>query len=98
MANVTHHLKGIDLPANKDELIRYAKQQQAPKAVMDQLEKLDEGRFETMADVMQALGKEDESGSERLPIANYQYTAKPHCKAVSDQQAIARNVKTVAVY
>jgi hypothetical protein len=69
MANVTHHLQGIDLPAKQDELIRYAKKNDAPAAVIQQLEKLDEGPFHTMADVMAALG--EGHAVERLPIDNY---------------------------
>jgi hypothetical protein len=62
VANVAHYLKGIDLPAGKDAVIRYAKDHKAPKAVLNQLEQMNDGRYTNMADVMQALGRVDNSG------------------------------------
>lgn len=57
-ANVTHHLKGIDFPAEKPDLVKHAKQQGADREVLDAIEKMPDGRYETMADVMKGFGKE----------------------------------------
>ena len=62
VTNVAHYLKGIELPANKDAVIRYAKDHKAPKAVLNQLQQMKDGRYTNMADVMQALGQGDDSG------------------------------------
>ena len=58
MANVTHHLKGIDFPATREELLEYAHDQDAPDAVIKQLEKIGTaGQLENMAEVMEAIGE-----------------------------------------
>lgn len=70
MANVAHYLKGIDLPASKEQVIRYAKRNDAPKAVIHQLDKLQGERFRTMADITQ--GMSGLTQGERLPVDNYE--------------------------
>lgn len=56
-ANVTHHLKGVHFPAEKRDLIGRAKENGAPPEVMEVLENIPEGRFESVADVMKGLGQ-----------------------------------------
>jgi hypothetical protein len=56
-ANITHHLKGIDFPAEKTDLVKHAKQQGADREILDVIEKMPDGRYETMADVMKGVGK-----------------------------------------
>ncbi|HET6568013.1 MAG TPA: DUF2795 domain-containing protein [Rhodothermales bacterium] len=63
-ANVAHYLKGIDLPANTSDLVRYARSHDAPEAVIEQLEHIGKGRYDTMADVMKGLGGQDSGGQE----------------------------------
>jgi hypothetical protein len=58
VANVTHHLKGIDFPARKDRLITYAKDHDAGADVIDVLQKLPEREYNSMADVMRGYGQE----------------------------------------
>jgi hypothetical protein len=75
MANVAHHLKGIDFPASREEVIEHARSHDAPEAVIDQLEGIGSQReFGDMAEVMEAIGEGEEtregSGSE-LPIEGY---------------------------
>ena len=69
VANVTHHLKGIDFPASRLEVLRYARTHDAPGEVMKQLEQLEGGSYHSMADVMGNVGGADATGD--LPIANY---------------------------
>lgn len=55
--DVTRHLKGIDFPAGKEDLVKHAKQQGADESVVDLIGKMPDGRYETMADVMKGVGK-----------------------------------------
>jgi Protein of unknown function (DUF2795) len=74
VANVAHYLRGIDFPAGRQEVLAHAHQQNAPKAVMDQLQGLDDQRFSNMAQVMSAIGAgggPGRSSDHRLPIADY---------------------------
>lgn len=57
-ANVTKHLKGIDFPAKKNDLIKHAKQVGADKDVLDELQSFEDREYGSMADVMKAFGKE----------------------------------------
>jgi Protein of unknown function (DUF2795) len=54
--NVTHHLKGIDFPANKKALIDHATRNKADKDVMDILQRMPEREYASMADVMKGVG------------------------------------------
>lgn len=67
MANVAHHLQGIDLPARRRDLIAHAKKRDAPKAVLEQLEGLPDRPFGTVADVTKAIGE----SKEPLPVEDY---------------------------
>jgi hypothetical protein len=74
MANVAPYLQGIDFPAGRQDVLSHARQQNAPKAIMDQLQRLDDQRFLNMAQVMSAIGPGGERGQSsghRLPIADY---------------------------
>ncbi|WP_136514339.1 DUF2795 domain-containing protein [Geomonas edaphica] len=64
-ANVTKHLKGIDFPAEKQELLKHAQHMKAEKVVLDEIQKMEEKEYGSMADVMKAFGKEgsEESSS-----------------------------------
>ena len=74
MANVAHHLQGIDFPAGWQDVLNHARQQRAPKAVMDHLQRLEDRQFSNMAQVMSAIGSDRDGGrssGQRLPIADY---------------------------
>jgi len=60
-ANVTKNLKGIDFPADKNELVKHAQQLKAEKVVIDEIQKMEDREYNSMADVMKAFGKEHES-------------------------------------
>jgi hypothetical protein len=52
------HLKGVDYPATKDDLIEQAEENGADDDVIDVLEQLpDDEEFETPADVNKAVGE-----------------------------------------
>lgn len=63
-ANVTKHLKGIDFPAEKKDLVKHAQHMKAEKIVIDEIQKMEDREYGNMADVMKAFGgKGSEEGS-----------------------------------
>lgn len=56
-AHVTHYLRGIDFPVNKQDLVKHAKGQQADKEVIDVLEQMPDAQYANMADVMKGVGQ-----------------------------------------
>jgi hypothetical protein len=62
MANVVHYLKGIDFPANREEVLRYARSRGAPAAVIEQLKELEDRDFENMADLTRGIGEGKQRG------------------------------------
>ncbi|MBJ6749743.1 DUF2795 domain-containing protein [Geomonas anaerohicana] len=57
-ANVTKHLKGIDFPAEKQDLLKHAQHMKAEKVVLDEIQKMEDREYGNMADVMKSFGKE----------------------------------------
>jgi hypothetical protein len=55
-AQITHALSGIDLPQDRDGLIRFAEANDADKEVLALLEDFPEQDYETMADILAAAG------------------------------------------
>ena len=53
---VQTHLKGIDYPASKDEVIASAESNDAPQEIIEALQRMDGTEFEGPDDVMAALG------------------------------------------
>lgn len=53
------HLKGMDYPASKQDLINHAKQQGADENALSALEQLPDEQYETPADVSKAIGQEE---------------------------------------
>ena len=49
------HLKGVDYPASKEELIQHAQQQGADEKVREILEQLPDEEYETPAEVSKAV-------------------------------------------
>ena len=56
VANITHHLKGINFPASKQDLINHAKKNGADEGVLKVLRDMEDTEYRTMADVMKAYG------------------------------------------
>jgi Protein of unknown function (DUF2795) len=55
---IQRHLKGVDYPADKQELIKHAKQQKADREVLSLLEKLpDDEEFSSPTELNKALGE-----------------------------------------
>ena len=54
---VQKFLKGMDYPASREDLIRHAEQQGADENIRRSLEQLPGDRFETPAEVSQAIGR-----------------------------------------
>ncbi|GFO63778.1 DUF2795 domain-containing protein [Geomonas paludis] len=66
-ANVTKHLKGIDFPAEKQDLLKHAQHMKAEKVVLDEIQKMEDREYGNMADVMKSFRKErgvEESGGQ----------------------------------
>ena len=53
---VQTHLKGIDYPAGKDEVIATAESNDAPQEIVEALQQMDGEQFDGPDDVMAALG------------------------------------------
>lgn len=60
-ANVSHHLKGIDFPANKQDLMRQVRENGADRAVIEVIEAMPDGEYQSMADVMKGYGEADDA-------------------------------------
>ncbi|MBU7586493.1 MAG: DUF2795 domain-containing protein [Nostoc sp. TH1S01] len=57
---IQKHLKGIDYPASKEELVKHAQKQGADRKVLSLLEKLpDDEEFGNPTDVNKAIGEID---------------------------------------
>lgn len=50
------HLKGVDYPASKEDLIEHARQQGADEDALSALEQIPDEQYETPADVSKAIG------------------------------------------
>ena len=55
-ANVQAHLKGIDYPASKQDLVETARKNQAPQDVMRVLQEMPDEQYGGPQDVMKAYG------------------------------------------
>ena len=53
------HLKGMDYPASKQDLINHAKQHGADENALSALEQLPDEQYETPTDVSKAIGEEE---------------------------------------
>lgn len=53
---VTHFLKGTDFPAGRDDLLETAKANKAGDDVLDQIGRMPDQEYHTMADVMKGFG------------------------------------------
>lgn len=62
VSNITHHLKGINFPAGKRELLRQARENGAGQDIMDVLHAMPDHDYETAADVMKAVGQAEHRG------------------------------------
>ena len=51
------YLKGLDYPANKEAIVRRAKEHKAPQQILDVLEKLPSKQYSRPTEISQALGK-----------------------------------------
>lgn len=56
-SNIAHHLKGIDFPASKQDLIEYAEENDAPDDVIDVLEHFPDETYHSMAEVIQGVAQ-----------------------------------------
>lgn len=54
---ISKHLKGIDFPANKRDLIEHAQQNDAGEDVMEILQDLPDQEYGNMAEVMKGVGR-----------------------------------------
>ena len=53
--DVSRYLKGIDLPAGKDDLVEHARENEAPDDLIERIEAMPDEQYETMADVMKGF-------------------------------------------
>jgi hypothetical protein len=67
-AIVSEVLKGLNFPADKQQCIDYAKKRNAPKEVMDALQRMPNAKFDSMAGVWHAIGVEHKEGKMPGPL------------------------------
>ena len=56
-ANITHHLKGIDFPAGRDDLVKHAQKNDADEEILEVIRKMPDQEYGSMADVMKGVGE-----------------------------------------
>lgn len=56
-SNILAHLKGLDFPATRDDLVEQARKNKASPGVISQLERLDQEEFGGPQDVLKAFGR-----------------------------------------
>jgi hypothetical protein len=56
-SNVAQHLKGIDFPCSKKDLVAHARKNQAEEPVLKALEAFPEREYANMAEVMEGFGE-----------------------------------------
>jgi hypothetical protein len=61
-ANVAYHLKGIQFPADKRDLLRLAERNGADDNVLDVLAEFPNDEWWSVAEIMKAYGEVDEGG------------------------------------
>lgn len=54
---LTKHLRGVDFPASKQDLIERARSANADEEVIQQIERLPDQEYQSMADVMKGFGQ-----------------------------------------
>lgn len=54
---IQKHLKGMDYPASREDIIRHAEENGADEDALNTLEQLPDEEFETPADVSKAIGQ-----------------------------------------
>jgi hypothetical protein len=55
-AKVSQVLEGVNFPASKQDLIRYAQDRNGPQDVMDALHQIPDQQYYSMAGVWEAIG------------------------------------------
>ena len=56
-SNILHHLKGVDFPANRQNLIEQAQKNNAEGDIVDILRQMPDTQYQSMADVLKGVGK-----------------------------------------
>ncbi|MDX5376266.1 MAG: DUF2795 domain-containing protein [Halomonas sp.] len=56
-ANITHHLQGVDFPAQREDLVTQAQANGAEDDVLEVIRRLPEQEYESMADVTKGVGE-----------------------------------------
>ena len=54
---IEQYLEDIDFPVRQKEMLRKARNNDAPEEVLDRLREMDEGTYESMDEVRKALGE-----------------------------------------
>lgn len=56
-ASIAQHLSGIDFPVRKQQLVDYARKNNADKDILDVLNKMPDEEYSSMADVFKGVGQ-----------------------------------------
>lgn len=56
-SNILHHLKGVDFPASRQNLIEQAQKNNAESDILDILKQMPDSQYQSMADVLKGVGR-----------------------------------------
>ena len=56
-SNIMHHLKGVDFPASKHDLLKLAKRNKAEKEVIEVIETMPDEKYGSVAEIMKGIGQ-----------------------------------------
>ena len=69
VAIVAEVLRGMNFPADKQQCVEYARKRNAPKEVIEALERMPSNvKFDSMAGIWHAIGEEHKKGEMPGPI------------------------------
>lgn len=62
---IAHAVRGVHFPCTRDDLVDQARQNGVNEDVLEQIELMPEGEYETMADVFAGVGHADRGGGKQ---------------------------------
>lgn len=86
--NMEEILSGIDLPASKEEIILKAEENEARQHILDELQAMPEGAYDTLSQINKALGL-----MEDLPGHENQWPSEEDQKLESEVEAVRTRVQ-----
>jgi hypothetical protein len=57
-ANLTHHLKGVQFPATKEDMIKQAQKNGAERDIIEVIQQLPDQEYDSMSKILEGYGEE----------------------------------------